>query len=122
MGEKFPQTFCIKICELNLFPLSLYQQKKQTMNAFTLAHEIKQLLVEMAVNDELPLDMTQLNTEKIEELIMSNTQTNHGIPTEVNVGVYYYIDDETDKPVFDFEEMTTEFNLMLNELENKFAS
>jgi hypothetical protein len=92
------------------------------MNPFTLAHEIKQLLVEMAVNDELPLDMTQLNTEKIEELIMNNKQTNRGIPTEVNVGVYYYIDDETDKPVFDFEEMKNEFNLALNELENKFAS
>jgi phage pi2 protein 07 len=89
-------------------------------NAYTLAQEIKQLLVQMAMNDELPVDMNQLDTQKIQELII-RIQTDQEIPTEVGVGVYYYIDDNTNKPVFDFEEMTNEFNLALEELENKFG-
>jgi phage pi2 protein 07 len=89
-------------------------------NAYTLVQEIKQLLVQMAMNDELPVDMNQLDTQKIQELII-RIQTDQEIPTEVGVGVYYYIDDNTNKPVFDFEEMTNEFNLALKELENKFG-
>lgn len=90
------------------------------VNAYILAQEIKQLLVQMAMNDELPVDMNQLDTQKIQKLIIG-IQTDQGIPTEVGVGVYYYIDEDTNKPVFDFEEMTNEFNLALEELENKFG-
>ena len=43
---------------------------KLSQNAYTLAQEIKQLLVQMAMNDELPLDMNQLDTQKIQELII----------------------------------------------------
>lgn len=43
---------------------------------------------------------------------MSNT-----IPYTIEIGVYYYIDDETGKPVFDTDSMTEEFQQKLNELE-----
>lgn len=38
------------------------------------------------------------------------------IPTSISVGVYYYIDEETGKPVFDTESMTNEFETKLNNL------
>ena len=41
------------------------------------------------------------------------------IPTTIEVGVYYYIDEETNQPVFDTDEMTKEFEEKLKELENK---
>jgi hypothetical protein len=43
------------------------------------------------------------------------------IPTQINIDVYYYIDDETDKPVFDFDSMIDEFHSKIEKLENKFA-
>lgn len=39
------------------------------------------------------------------------------IPVNIEVGVYYYIDDETGKPVFDTDTMTQEFEKKLSELE-----
>ena len=39
------------------------------------------------------------------------------IPLNIEVGVYYYIDEETGKPVFDTDSMTEEFQQKLNELE-----
>ena len=38
------------------------------------------------------------------------------IPTSISVGVYYYIDEETGKPVFDTDSMTNEFETKLNNL------
>ena len=38
------------------------------------------------------------------------------IPTSISVGVYYYIDEETGKPVFDTESMTNEFETKLSNL------
>ena len=38
------------------------------------------------------------------------------IPTTMCVGVYYYMDDETGKPVFDVEEMMNEFSRKLEML------
>ncbi len=40
------------------------------------------------------------------------------IPETIIVNVYYYIDDETGKPVFDVEEMEREFQTQIKELEN----
>ena len=37
-------------------------------------------------------------------------------PTSISVGVYYYIDEETGKPVFDTDSMTNEFETKLNQL------
>ena len=39
------------------------------------------------------------------------------IPVNIEVGVYYYIDDETGKPGFDTDTMTHEFEKKLSELE-----
>jgi hypothetical protein len=39
------------------------------------------------------------------------------IPLNIEIGVYYYIDEETGKPVFDTDSMTEEFQQKLNELE-----
>lgn len=39
------------------------------------------------------------------------------IPLYIEIGVYYYIDEETGKPVFDTDSMTEEFQQKLNELE-----
>jgi hypothetical protein len=39
------------------------------------------------------------------------------IPLNIEVGVYYYIDEETGKPVFDTDSMTQEFETKLTELE-----
>ena len=35
----------------------------------------------------------------------------------IEIGIYYYIDEETGKKVFDVEEMTREFEQKLDELE-----
>lgn len=39
------------------------------------------------------------------------------IPFYIEIGVYYYIDEKTGKPVFDTDSMTEEFQQKLNELE-----
>jgi hypothetical protein len=39
------------------------------------------------------------------------------IPTKIEVGVYWYKDDETGEIHFDFEEMADEFELRLSELD-----
>ena len=39
------------------------------------------------------------------------------IPTKIEVGVYWYEDDETGKIHFDFEEMADEFEARLSELD-----
>jgi len=39
------------------------------------------------------------------------------IPLSITIGVYYYIDDETGKPVFDTDSMFEEFEDKLIELE-----
>lgn len=39
------------------------------------------------------------------------------IPLSITIGVYYYIDDETGKPVFDIDSMSQEFEEKLVELE-----
>jgi len=39
------------------------------------------------------------------------------IPTKIEVGVYWYRDDETGEIQFDFEEMANEFELKLSELD-----
>ena len=41
------------------------------------------------------------------------------IPTEIKVGVYYYIDDETKQPVFDTDEMRNEFEQANKNLRNE---
>lgn len=46
----------------------------------------------------------------------------NAIPDSIQVGVYYYEDDETGKPVFDTDSMRDEFENELKKLENKFAS
>ena len=40
------------------------------------------------------------------------------IPTKIEVGVYWYKDDETGEIHFDFEEMADEFELRLSELDS----
>jgi hypothetical protein len=54
---------------------------------------------------------------------LSNTEsywwtpfTRPTIPPSISVGVYYYIDEETGKPVFDTDSMTNEFETKLNNL------
>lgn len=39
------------------------------------------------------------------------------IPTKIEVGVYWYKDDDTGKIHFDFEEMADEFEMRLSELD-----
>jgi len=39
------------------------------------------------------------------------------IPTKIEVGVYWYRDDETGEIHFDFEEMADEFELKLSKLD-----
>jgi hypothetical protein len=39
------------------------------------------------------------------------------IPKNISVGVYYYMDNETNKPQFDTDEMRSEFESSLNKLE-----
>jgi hypothetical protein len=39
------------------------------------------------------------------------------IPLTIEIGVYFYIDDETGKPVFDTDSMTQEFERKVQELE-----
>jgi len=41
------------------------------------------------------------------------------IPMEIKVGVYYYIDEETNQPVFDTDEMRNEFEQKLKEIEDE---
>ena len=41
------------------------------------------------------------------------------IPMEIKVGVYYYIDEETKKPIFDTDEITNEFERKLKEIEDE---
>jgi len=43
--------------------------------------------------------------------------SNLKIPLFIEIGVYYYIDDETGKPVFDIDSMSQEFEEKLVELE-----
>jgi len=43
--------------------------------------------------------------------------SNLKIPLTIEIGVYYYIDDETGKPVFDTDSMSQEFEDKLTELE-----
>jgi len=40
------------------------------------------------------------------------------IPTKIEVGVYWYKDEETGEIHFDFEEMANEFELKLSELDS----
>jgi hypothetical protein len=48
----------------------------------------------------------------------SLNQTNMiNIPMTIEIGVYFYIDDETGKPVFDTDSMTQEFERKVQELE-----
>jgi len=41
------------------------------------------------------------------------------IPVYIKVGVYYYIDEETKKPVFDTDEIIKEFEQKLKKLEDE---
>ena len=45
-------------------------------------------------------------------------ENNKAIPTTIEVGVYYYMD-EDGKPVFDLEEMQREFETKLEKLQSE---
>lgn len=91
------------------------------------ALKIKEALVQMAVEDKLPMDMTCLNTDEFENILeplvrqIVRDEDENTIPECIQVGVYYY-EDETGKPVFDTDSMTEEFDFELKKLEDKFAS
>lgn len=92
------------------------------------ALKIKEALVQMAVEDKLPMDMTTLNTDEFENILeplvrkVVRDEDENAIPESIQVGVYYYEDDETGKPVFDTDGMMDEFENELKKLEDKFAS
>ncbi len=75
------------------------------------ALKIKEALVQMAVEDKLPMDMTTLNTDEFENILEPLVRK-----------VVRDEDDETGKPVFDTDSMMDEFENELKKLEDKFAS
>jgi hypothetical protein len=46
------------------------------MNVENLAHEIKCYLIDLAINDKLPMDLNDLNVDEIENIIREHLPTN----------------------------------------------
>jgi hypothetical protein len=84
--------------------------------------ELSENLEEIWYDNECPYDPEFDNT--LEPLVRQvvHDEDENTIPDSIQVGVYYYEDDETGKPVFDTDSMMDEFENELKKLENKFAS
>lgn len=66
---------------------------------------------------DAPMDIQKEYEEAIQKAIKNGEiDFKHLIPKEYPIGVYYYFDDEG-KPQFDVEEMRSEFEVFLIELE-----
>ena len=58
----------------------------------------------------------QIYFEDSDGIIVDSRPKPLEIPTSISVGVYYYIDEEMGKPVFDTDSMTNEFETKLTKL------